>query len=279
MDRRQFVFSSLALASDNALPKTEPRFAHRQAQMVTAPGKSVFELAAKIPGLSGVQLQVIWKGNDLGENGLAADYKQQARSYGIQTPSIAGIWRPGENILQPQVAERAIANAIRVAATLDARVILVVMFNENCPKMTDEAAYGPVVSLLLRMAPQAADRNVKLCLETSLLPIEDRKLVDLVAHPNVRVYYDAHNVENFHPGEALVGIPLLNARIAEVHLKNENRLLNQQPSNLNWAAAIHAYRDTHYSGWFCFETEHASPDRCIADTLANIAFVRENIRF
>jgi hypothetical protein len=64
MDRREFLFPSLAFRS-NAIAfqgmASPLRFAHRQANMVTSPGQDVFELASQIPGLSGVQLQMIWK--------------------------------------------------------------------------------------------------------------------------------------------------------------------------------------------------------------------------
>src|SRR6185437_9420047 len=70
MDRRDFLISSLAVSAAGAAAMVNksappPRFAHRQAQMITEPGQSVFQLAAKVRGLSGVQLQMIWKGSDI----------------------------------------------------------------------------------------------------------------------------------------------------------------------------------------------------------------------
>jgi sugar phosphate isomerase/epimerase len=282
MDRRQFIASSLAASAASAVPAqvspvAPPRFAHRQAQMPLPSGENVFQLAAKITGLSGVQLQMIWHGADISEGSTAADLKQQARDSGILTPSIAGIWKHGENIFGSDVAERAITNAIRTAHTLEAGVILVVMFKENCPDMSNPASYGPVVDLFKKMAPRAADANTRLCIETSLVPADDRKLIDMVGHPAVRDYFDATNCEDYHPGTALEGIRLLRNDIGEVHLKNQNRLLNQQPAKVNWPQALHEYREIHYGGWYCFETEHASPEACITDTIANMAFVRAEL--
>jgi sugar phosphate isomerase/epimerase len=262
--------------ADKPLPT--PRFAHRQAQMITAPGESVFDLAAKIPGLSGVQLQMIWKGADISEGSRAQELRQQAHDKSLLLPSIAGIWKPGENIFKADAAVRAIANAIRTASTLGAKVILVVMFKENCPDMNNPDSYRPVVALLRRMSAPATDAGVKLCLETSLAPADDQKLLETVDRPNVRCYYDAMNTESFHPGDGVPGIKLLGPLIGECHLKNENRRLDQAPSKVNWAAAIEAYRDIHYDHWFCFETEHASPQAVIDDTRANIEFVRAHFR-
>lgn len=46
-----------------------------------------------------------------------------------------------------------------------------------------------------RWLPLQADAGVVLGLETSLSPADNRKLVDLVNHPAVQVYYDVHNFE------------------------------------------------------------------------------------
>ncbi|HEV2576113.1 MAG TPA: TIM barrel protein [Acidobacteriaceae bacterium] len=279
MNRREFLAASLAATAVSAQPSRPegPRFAHRQAQMPLPPGQNVFEFAAKIPGLSGVQLQMFWQGEDISQGDRARELKLQARDNGMLTPSIAGIWQHGENIFAGAVAERAINNAIRTAATLEAGVILVVMFKENCPDMSDPKSYGPVVELFRRMAPRAADAHTKLCVETSLLPEHDRKLIEMVNHPAFRVYFDATNVETYHPGSSLSGILTLRNYIGEVHLKNGDRLLNQEPAKVNWAEAIREFRVIHYNHWYCFETEHASPERCIADTVANMAFVRQQL--
>ena len=245
--------------------------------MITEPGQSVFDLAARIPGLSGVQLQMIWKGTDISEGAQAVELRQEARDKGLLIPSIAGIWKPGENILKTDVAERAIGNAIRTASTVEAQVILIVMFKENCPDLTDPRSYEPVVALLRRMSAPARDAGVKLCPETSLTPADDRKLLELVDRSSVRSYYDATNTETFHPGEGVPGIKLLGPLIGECHLKNENRRLNQTPSKVDWTAAIRAYRDIDYNHWFCFETEHATTQAVIEDTKSNIAFVRSQL--
>lgn len=283
MDRREFMISSLAFSATGAAsmvdkPVPTPRFAHRQAQMITEPGQSVFQLAAKIRGLSGVQLQMIWKGTDISEGTQARDLRQQAQDSGVVVPSIAGIWKPGENIFKTDLAERAIGNAIRTASTLGAQVILIVMFKENCPDMNKPESYDPVVALLRRMSAPALDAGIKLCPETSLTPADDRKLIESVDRPNVRCYYDAMNTETYHPGDGVPGIKALGSLIGECHLKNQNRRLDQQPSPVNWAAAIEAYRDIHYDHWFCFETEHASPQAVIDDTSANIQFVKSHFR-
>ncbi len=245
--------------------------------MVKAPGPGVFELARRIPGLSGVELQVIFKGQDLADRNTALNYKREANGWGLEVPSIAGIWKKGETIFQTAAAETAISGAIRAAELLGASVILVALFKPNCPDMNEESSAGPVVSLLQKISPRAADVGVTLGLETSLTPADDKKLIDRVGHPSVKTYYDATNVETYHPGESVTGIGLLGPRIVQCHLKNEDRLLNQAPSKVDWIAALKAYRRIGYNGWYMFETAHSSPDQCVEATRKNIEFVKQEL--
>ena len=69
MQRRQFLLSSLAAAAGHAAQTGTAiralKFGHRQANMVHDPGPAVFDLAKQIPDLSGVELQVFFKGTTL----------------------------------------------------------------------------------------------------------------------------------------------------------------------------------------------------------------------
>jgi sugar phosphate isomerase/epimerase len=280
-DRRDFLFSSLAFAS-TAIAAEEPvlhlRFAHRQANMVTAPGQDVFELARSIPGLSGVELQMIWKGQDLSDPDSALIYKRQATRSGLEVPSIAGVWKAGETIFDTAVAEKALSNAIRMTEYFRAKVILVALFKTNCPDMEDESSFGPVVSLLRRMGQRAADAGVSFGLETSLTPPDEKKLLDLIDSRRVRSYYDATNIEEYHPGQGVAGIELLGPRIVQCHLKNGDRVLDQKPSKVNWVEALKDFNHIGYRGWYVFETRHDNAERCIEDTKANIEFVRSQLK-
>jgi sugar phosphate isomerase/epimerase len=188
-------------------------------------------------------------------------------------PSIAGIWKPGGSIFNTGTAEQTLLDAIRTAELLGASVILVALFKPNCPNMDDENSFGPVVRLLQKVSLRAADSGVTLGLETSLLPSQDKKLIDLVGHPCVQVYFDATNVETNHPGQSVSGIELLGPAIVQCHLKNSDRLLNEQPSKVDWIAALKAFWHIRYNGWYVFETAHSSPEQCVEATRKNIEFV------
>lgn len=144
--------------------------------------------------------------------------------------------------------------------------------------MDQEQSYGPVVTMLQKLSGAARDAGVVVGLETCNSPAEDRKLIDLVDRPNVRVYYDLFNVEHYrHTHEAVPGIALLKDRIRQVHMKNEDRLL-EQTGPVDWAAAAHGLAAIGYPGWLFFETSHPSPEQCVDATEKNIAFITRNFK-
>ena len=138
--------------------------------------------------------------------------------------------------------------------------------------MDQEQSYGPVVAVLQKVSGAARDAGVTIGMETSNTPADDLKLLELVDRPNVRVYYDLYNVEQYHPGNAIPGLQVLKTRIRQVHLKNEDRLL-EEPGRVHWADAVKGLAAIGYAGWFVFETSHSGREQCMDATQKNIAFV------
>lgn len=272
MRRRDFVLASLAAAARGATP---PKFGHRQANMVNEPGPGVFDLASRIHGLSGVELQIFFKGTTLWDNDTLSGYQKAAKRTGLVIPSLAGIWAPGVSLMKP-AAEEHLRKAVRCAASLGATTILAASFDQNCPKMDQESSYGPIVELLQKVSGAAQDAGVVIGMETSNSPADDRKLIDLVNRPGIRVYYDLFNEDYYgHKGQAVPGITLLKDRIRQVHMKNESRLL-EEPGPVDFAAAAHALAAIGYPGWVVFETSHSGPEQCVEATQKNIAFISKN---
>ena len=276
MHRRQFLLTSLAAAAvagaRRGAAATALKFGHRQANMVSEPGPAVFDLAKQIQGLSGVELQVFFLGTTLWDQDNLAAYRRAAERTGLSIPSLAGVWPPGASLLQP-TAEEHLRKAIRAAESLHATTILAACFEANCPKMDQEQSYGPVVAMLQKVSGAARDAGVTIGMETSLAPPDDRKLIDLVDRASVRIYYDLDNVERYaHTGEAVPGVAVLKSRIRQVHLKNEDKRL-EQPGRVDWAAAVKALATIGYAGWFVFESAHSGAQQCIDATQKNIAFV------
>jgi sugar phosphate isomerase/epimerase len=132
--------------------------------------------------------------------------------------------------------------------------------------------------MLQKAAGIAADAGVTLGLENSLSPSDNKKLVDLVDHPSVGVYYDPYNMAHYgHADQAIPGITLLGRkRLAMVHVKNGNRLI-EQPGPIDWPAAFREFNQVRYDGWYVYETAHDNTADCIEDTRKNNAFLQSNI--
>src|SRR5882672_10552767 len=208
LDRRQFLRTSLSAAAVSSVAawaaRSPVKIAHREGNMLRQSAPSVYELAASIPGLSGVEVQTTR--SNLWDSETILAYKKEANRWRMRTVSMGGSLPAGGTILLPGPAEESIRKTIRSGEILGASVVLVPGFFETCPKMDDESSYGPVVELLKRLAPVAEDVGITLGLELSLSLAEYQKLIGLVAHPAVRAYWDATGTDHMgHPGDLLVG--------------------------------------------------------------------------
>lgn len=238
-------------------------------QRVSSP--AVYELAASIPGIGGVEVTTT-RGN-LWERENVLAYKREASRWGMRTVSMSGSLPNGGTLLDPGPAEQSLRKTIRSGEILGASVVMVPGFRQTCPKMDDEASYGPVVELLKRLAPVAEDAGITLGLELSLNTADYVKLLGLVGHRAVRAYWDATGTESMvHNGEGLKGIEVLGAEICQMHLKNGNKLM-EEPGLVDWTKAFPAIKKSGYEGWFAFETPHANPEAVVRDTIRNIAYV------
>lgn len=292
MHRRSFLECSLAAgiplgglrsvrgAEGAAAAKQAPplKIGIRAASMKMAGNPDVIRIAAGIAGIMGVELQITAGRPNLRDWGTVRRYKREADRWAMRIPSLAGVWDRGVGIGAPAAAEN-IRLSIRAAEMLGSGTLLLASFKQQAPDMTREDSYGPIIAMLREVAPRAADAGVTLGLESSLSPADNAKLVDLVGHPAVRVYYDLHNMAFYgHGDQAIPGVKLLGKeRICAVHVKNEKNLI-EEPGLIDWAAAFRALNEIGYEGWYVYETAHANIESCVADTVKNNAFLRRHAR-
>ena len=249
----------------------------RAATMGMVGDLSVIQTAAGIESIRGVELQVTAGTRNLRDPEVVRQYKRESDRWDVRIPSLAGIWDKGVSMVSPGAGE-CLQTAIRAAELLGSRVVLVAFFKENAPDMSREESYNPVLTTLRKAAGPAADAGVVLGLETSLSPADNVKLVDLIGHPAVRIYYDVYNMATFgHGAEAVAGVKLLGReRICAVHVKNGNKLI-EEPGLIDWPAAFAAFNEIGYDGWFTYETAHKNTAACIADTVRNNAFLSKHL--
>ena len=251
------------------------KLAHREGNMLRTSSPGVYELASKIPGISGIEVQTTR--SNLWDRDTVLAYKRESLRWNIRTVSMGGSLPAGGTLLDPGPCEQSLRKTIRAGEILGAGVVLVPGFRETCPKMDDEASYGPVVQLLKTLAPVAESAGIVLGLELSLTTDEYVKLLGLVGHPSVRAYWDATGTESMvHNNEGIKGIEVLGAGIVQMHLKNNREPLMEVPGLVDWSKAWPAIRKSGFDGWFAFETPHASPEACVEETKKNVAWVMKN---
>ena len=68
----------------------------------------------------------------------------------------------------------------------------------------------------------------------------------------------------------------LGKRIDQIHVKNGQKLLNEQEL-LDWPRLAQEYFDIGYRGWYVLETGSPTGD-FVADTKANVEYVRKTFR-
>src|SRR5260370_27376514 len=165
LERRQFLVTSLSAAAASSIAAGAARLpiklAHREGNMLRQSSPSVYELAASIPGLSGVEVQTTR--SNLWDKDTCLTYKKEANRWGMRTCSMGGSFPAGGTLMEPGPAEESIRKTIHAGEILGARVVLVTGFCDTCPKMDAESSYGPVVELLKRLAPVAAGSGTTLC--------------------------------------------------------------------------------------------------------------------
>ena len=70
---------------------------------------------------------------------------------------------------------------------------------------------------------------------------------------------------------------MLGRRISQIHVKNANMLLSTPGGRIDWPRMAQAFYVIGYRGWYVLETNSPSND-IVADTRANIAYVRQTFR-
>src|SRR5437764_4651849 len=142
LERRRFLQTSLAAVSASAIEawaaRSPIKLAHREGNMLRQSSPSVYELAASIPGLSGVEVQTTR--SNLWDRATVLTYKKEASRWGMRTVSMGGSFGPGGTLMEPGPAEAQIRKTIHAGEILGASVVHVPGFFETCPQMDDESS-------------------------------------------------------------------------------------------------------------------------------------------
>ncbi|MGQ9524741.1 MAG: sugar phosphate isomerase/epimerase family protein [Armatimonadota bacterium] len=226
------------------------------------PWESVFKSAAEL-GFDGGELDIgpnyehtVWW-----RDGGADDIRQWADEAGgrLCSACLGALWSISPASRDADIRSRArdlIIGTVSRCRDLDARFILVPI--TPAPDVPHEEASERWASEMRRVAPTAEDAGVYLCLENVGAGCAQSaknlmRIVDAVASPYVKAYYDFGNGLSLgnDPAEEirLLGIE----RIAVMHAKDPGgQLLGQ--GRLDWNAVVSAVNEIGFDGWIILET-------------------------
>jgi L-ribulose-5-phosphate 3-epimerase len=233
---------------------------------------SVFETGAKI-GLDGVQLGI--SNNDqqalkLRRPEVQREYVAAAKRAGLAIVGTACQYR--KPLKTDPVAAIVLHDWIEVTHNLGGEVILVPFFGKpNIVDAGNQEEFDRLVAVLRELGPRAEKAGVVLGLENTLSAADNRKILDAVGSPAVKVYYDVGNSTN-NGYNVVEEIPWLGKdRICEFHIKDGRNLLGQ--GKIDMPAIAAAIRSIGYQKWLVLET--SAPTDLIADTRTNLEYVRK----
>ena len=233
------------------------------------PNPDVFE-TAKLAGLDGIQLSASRKDLDdisaMSEANIARNKRRLAET-GLACVSVCTPYSHKFTFWEDPKSYEYLCSAVDATVALGADNILIPFFGKksamNRREVDGEIKIGgeiipefqnAVVEKLKAVAPYAESKGVVLCLEDSISADDNIKIIDAVASPAVKVYFDIYNVEHYGFDTVDALKKLKNGYIGQVHIKTKGGLLDKEtemPKNMEqiWDGLL----DSDYSGWLVLE--------------------------
>ncbi len=168
-----------------------------------------------------------------------------------------------------KLGQKWVADAIPITRKLAARVMLLPFFGKGA--LTNHQEMDYVADALRDLAPDAAKAGILLGLENTISAEDNVRILDRVASPALKVYYDVGN-STTAGFDVVKEIRWLGAaRICQFHLKDNPNYLGE--GRIDFPGVIRAIADLGYEGFANLET--SAPSRSIEDDMRrNLGFVR-----
>jgi sugar phosphate isomerase/epimerase len=231
---------------------------------------AAFDLAKQI-GLDGVQIEMGTVANDmhLRKPEVQKLYQEAAKRTGLEIASLAlGELNSVPLKSDPRAAEW-LAQSIDVCTALGLTVTMATFFGRGALNMSKNGEIDHVVEVLRKIAPKAEKQGVVIGLENYLSADDNRKLIDRVGSPAVRVYYDVGNSTD-KGRDVAQEIRALGKLICQFHAKDGRYVLGQ--GRIDFRKVRQAMDDAGYSGWIQIEAD--TPHGLMVDYPADLKYLR-----
>lgn len=232
------------------------------------------EMAQQI-GLDGAQLSLGLKTNNmhLRRKDVQEAYFALARIFKVKFTGL-GI---GELNNFPYKSDRQtdswVSDSIDVAKALDVKVVLIAFFGKGDIK-NDPVGQDAVIQKFKDIMPKAEKLGITLGIESWLSAEEHMRIIDAVASPNLKVYYDVANSEkmgyNIYDEILWLG---KKKQICEFHFKENDFLLGQ--GKVDFLKVKECIEEISYQGAIQIEGAVPSNSNMFESYVKNNQFVRE----
>lgn len=204
-------------------------------------------------------------------------YLNQARKNGIEITAIAVNSIDNHPMTAPEdnpehdIVSLCIREAIKTAAAMSIPIVQIPSFFKS--DIRCEADFERVSSHLRAACRLAQEHGITIGTENALSAAQNIELIQAVAMPNLKVYFDTQNPQYMRDYYAPEMIRALQGKICEVHVKDGKRgelsasLLGEGDSD--FFASVNALKETAYSGFILLENyyDRAPMNRCDKDAL------------
>jgi L-ribulose-5-phosphate 3-epimerase len=231
---------------------------------------AAFAVAKQI-GLDGVQVSLGNLANDmhLRRADVQRKYREAAQQSGLEIASLAiGEMNQVPLKSDPRAAQW-LADSIDVCKALGLTVTMPACFVNGDLDMAKTGEIDHLVGVLKDVAPKAEKQGILIGLENYLSADDNRRILDRVGSPALRVYYDVGNSTD-KGRDVCAEIRRLGPLICELHAKDAGHMLGQ--GRIDFHQVRRALDDIQYSGWI--QLEAAAPHGIVPDYTADRKFLK-----
>ncbi len=234
---------------------------------------AAFAVAKEI-GLDGVEVSFSEPGcsNDLREPQVLQKYRQAAEETGLKFASLAmGVLNSVPYASDPQT-EQWVSDVVDVMPKVGVKNCLLAFFGKGDIK-GDREKQDEVIRRLKRVAPKAEKAGVVLGVESWMNADEHLRIIEAVASPAVRIYYDVANMT-----EQGYDVPaeirrLGKQNICQIHMKENGNLLGK--GKVDFPRVKEAVEDIGYTGWLILEGATTAGKSLVECYQENRRYLRE----
>ncbi len=261
--------------------------ASRLGPLVAAPGSRWFKIGAcewnlgkadptsfdvaKQIGLDGVQVNMGSVANDmhLRKPEVQKAYLEAAQRTGLEIGSLAIGEMNNVPLKSDPRAEQWLMDSIDVCKALGLSIVMPACFFKGDLDLARTDEIDHLVKVLKRASAKAEKAGITIGLESYLSAEDNLVLLDRVASPALKVYYDVGNSTD-KGRDVLKEIPRLGKRICEFHFKDGQHMLGQ--GRIDFKEVRQVLDQIEYSGWI--QIEAAAPHGVLRDYAAHYKFLR-----